>query len=920
MLQDGAGYLLVCTEHGIFTYDGRRFVNLGPDQGLRQGGFVNGLSLTATGRIAVGFADELLVSDRAADPSHPPSTLAFHPVRHPGISLFDDRLHRFAPWQDGLVLLAGADTVKVVVPGGGSPHVGSMGYDLDEQKLLQGAVSVFSVGGQLWEAFADGRLCLANPGAVECYAKADGLVGGPWIDVIGGPDGQVLARSASSVATFDPLSGRWSVVDLPDQGDRYLKYLGLFRTPGGELVTQAEHGLAIFRNNQWQAVDVEGGAPSGTIVSAMSDGTGQFWLQVLGRGLVRWVGYGQWETIEKADGLSDGFPWISVRLPGGSMWVATDTGINEIVRQGSHLRVGRVIEGTSFALAVGQHGELWSSFGLRGARIFDPSGRLIAGLNVPPVDAMVPDHDDRVWLGTEAGLFRVDGRPGRTLRAVPAGSPPVPVPDLIRDGSGGVLYLSGGRLRHRHADGQDGPVGGDWPTGGFQPLAMAADHDGLLWIGGPGGLFRFSISNDHISSYQLIPTAQTQSNSILAIMVDHRGWVWAGTTLGVSVFDGERWVSVDADGGLLSNDVDQGGLREDPDGSVWIATSHGLSHLLQPDWLFTDHPITAVVSGAMLGSRPVLGQTLPYTRAALAVQFGTPNYGAERSVIFRYRLSGVDAGWVETTSGVVRYPFVPPGRHLLTVVGYDALSHRVSPPASLMVDIAYPWWRQWWSETLWVLAGLGLFYGATRLRFRRILAHQTKLERHVAAATEQLRYQAAHDSLTGLLNRCEIEKRLAATLSGGSAGDEMIVALVDVDHFKAVNDNHGHLGGDDVLRAIGRLISRAVREGEHAGRYGGEEILLLLDDSDGSGAERVLDLHRAIRHDTFKAAGTSIHVTCSIGVAWAAAGDDWESLVGRADDALYEAKSGGRDRVVESRRTDPAIRSVASSRSKPGPA
>ena len=371
-------------------------------------------------------------------------------------------------------------------------------------------------------------------------------------------------------------------------------------------------------------------------------------------------------------------------------------------------------------------------------------------------------------------------------------------------------------------------------------------------------------------------------------------------------------MSLDTDSGLVANDVDEGGLREDPDGSVWITTSQGVSHLLDPRWVFTGHPAQVMVSGATLGSRPVTGR-MPYSKEALSVQFGTPSYGAERSVTFHYRLSGVDARTEESSSGLVHYPFVPPGRHVLSVAAYDEMTHQTSAPASFVIDIAYPWWNRWWAEAMWAAGALGLAYCAMWLRFRAVMARQAELKRHVAQATELLRY----DGLTGLLNRREIEKHLAGQLSGASGDGETIVALLDIDHFKQVNDRYGHLGGDDVLRALGRLVLTDIWKGECAGRYGGEEFLLVLDDGDGRGAERVLHLLHTIRGTPFNAAGASIRVTCSIGLAWATPGDDWESLVGRADEALYEAKASGRDRVAErGRHEDPSSAATAGGRSR----
>ena len=72
--------------------------------------------------------------------------------------------------------------------------------------------------------------------------------------------------------------------------------------------------------------------------------------------------------------------------------------------------------------------------------------------------------------------------------------------------------------------------------------------------------------------------------------------------------------------------------------------------------------------------------------------------------------------------GAVRYPFVAPGRHMLSVIGYNEMTHRSSNPATLVVDVGFPWWRQWWSETVWALALAGLVYAAIRIRLHAVLA------------------------------------------------------------------------------------------------------------------------------------------------------------------------------------------------------
>ena len=905
LIQAPTGFMLVCTEHGVFAYDGRRFFNLGPAQGLRQGGMPLSLALLPDGRIAVGFADEVLVSDRATDAPQSPDSLVFRPVQHAGQSFYNEGMRRMTAWRDTLVLLVGEDTERVVFSPSGPARLVPMDYAPKEAAVLRRASAVFSAGGHLWEAFADGRLCKADPGMVRCYDAAEGLQGGPWFDLVGGPGGQLYARSLTAVAALAPASDRWTMMALPDQGSRYLNYktrLGLFRTPDGTLLTQTEHGVAFLRQGSWLNFPAQDGAPAGIIVSALTDENGQLWFQVFGRGLARWLGYGHWESVQRAEGLSEGIAWQTARAPGGSLWVSTDSGVDEVQRQGGALHVGRVFSGSSFAIAVGPHGKLWRSSGEAGAKVTDPQTGQNTQIDVPPVNAIVAGRGTAMWIGTLGGLFKVDDTPQSTLTPTLGRGLKTPVVSMMADEADGMIYIAAGRLRHRRSDGSDVPVGGIWPGDGFQPLALARGHGQDMWVGGAGGLYRLSLDGERVTQADLVPTEDTRSNSITAVMVDHRGWVWAGTALGVSVFDGHRWVSVDADAGLVSDDVDQLGLREDPDGSVWIVTSQGLSHLLDPGWLFADHPLSAFVSGETLADRPVLGKSLRFTRDAISFRFGTSSYGSEHSVTFRYTLSGVDAGWAETMSGLVRYPSIPPGHHVLSVVAYDELTHSASPPATLAVDICYPWWRRWWSEILWVFCVVGLAYGAICLWMRRLNARQAMLRRLVDGATRELQHQAAHDSLTGLLNRSEIEKQLANKLARMPADHQVLIGLIDIDHFKSVNDEYGHLAGDEVLRRLGGLIHGLVRSGECAGRYGGEEILLVLDDSDRRGMERTVDLHGLIRDEsTVTASGHTIHVTCSIGLASAVQGDDWESLIGRADNALYDAKASGRDKIVEGR-------------------
>ena len=904
LAEDEAGDLLISTESGVVAYDGRRFVALGAERGLRRGGEVFSVAVNASGRVAIQYPDEVYVSTGSTDAAHPATSLTFMPVAHPGVSFYSENPHRLVPWGSGFVFLSNDAALRVVGSLAGASRVEVMPYDRGEWSQLARAAGIFSIDGHLWETFVDGRVCRADPGAVACYSSADGLGSGQSFDLVGGSHGEVLARSATSVSTYDPNTNRWILTALPDQGGSYDAYrtdLGIYRAPDGSFVTQAVGGIDVLGRSGWSELTVKDGAPSGTIVSAMTDRTGQFWFHVIGRGLVHWLGFGQWSSLERSDGLSEGVSWQTARSSDGALWVTTDSGLDKVVVNGTSKTVVQVIPGSSYAIATAPTGDLLAGNKAEGYRVIHEATGASAIVRTPAVASMLSAPDRTIWIGTNTGLYRISPGSSDLLHpslVVPTGAP---ISNIKYDGKGGVYYLSGGRLRHWHAGGTNVVVAGKWTVDQLQPVTMAIARDGAIWLGGSGGLYRLVISNDRIVTLSAMPLEDTRSSTTYAIMVDHRGWLWFGTDLGITVFNGRRWVSADVDQGLLSNGVSEDGIREDRDGSVWIATDRGVSHLRDPASLFTDRPIAAVVTKASLGPHIVEDGRIPFSREPLLVELGTPNHGVERSVEFRYRMSGVDATWVTSASGVIRYPFVPPGSHELTVIADDVMTHRQSIPTILAVKIGFPWYRQSWAEAVWVLAAAAFLYVGMRFRYRSMYARQAELERRVDEATACIRHQAAHDEMTGLLVRREVEQRLAKKLEAGGGRDELVVALLDVDHFKTINDTCGHLGGDEVLRAMGRIIRRHLRADEFAGRYGGEEALLVLDDRDGEAAERVLNLHLAIRHDTFNAGGKPTRVTCSIGVAWALPGDRWETLIGRADKALYEAKHSGRDRVAESR-------------------
>lgn len=155
---------------------------------------------------------------------------------------------------------------------------------------------------------------------------------------------------------------------------------------------------------------------------------------------------------------------------------------------------------------------------------------------------------------------------------------------------------------------------------------------------------------------------------------------------------------------------------------------------------------------------------------------------------------------------------------------------------------------------------------------------------------QKLRNRVACDDLTGLLRRDEFFHRLDQMV-GTAQGSAVSVILIDIDNFKAINDHEGHLVGDHVLHRVAQVVRRCARAGAETGRFGGEEFILAIC----APAPRARALAEALRRQIQR----EVNVTVSVGVATTQSSqvDEIRGMVGRADQALYDAKNAGKNRV-----------------------
>lgn len=234
---------------------------------------------------------------------------------------------------------------------------------------------------------------------------------------------------------------------------------------------------------------------------------------------------------------------------------------------------------------------------------------------------------------------------------------------------------------------------------------------------------------------------------------------------------------------------------------------------------------------------------------------------------------------------------MPVGQHYFRIIGFKLVA---------------PWLNmatagRWAIGSLMYFGVVGLLYNFFRLRVQLKVRSEemfgllNKLEK-VDTETAHFKRLSMYDPLTGLLNRRAAEDLVNEFASHRSlVGTALIV--MDIDHFKRVNDNFGHDVGDEVLKATSAAVRQVLREGDAAIRWGGEEIMVICPKTSSEGAMRVAEkLRMEIKQLRF--AEASLNITASFGVAAIESNEGFDQTMRRADEALYQSKHGGRDRVT----------------------
>lgn len=908
LAQQSDGLLWVATQNGLFRYDGSIFTEYARPQGLTDPS-VYSLLVDAAGNVWAGTHNGLFLFDGQR----------FHEIREQGHTIRIGMNSMLASTAAGELVAATPHGLVLLEQRAGSEAWTAVDYSRRHAEVLPFKDDTDGVGfdaqGRLWFGCRSG-LCVDNtsgtgPPGVERYGVEQGVARDYYVSLFRASDGRMWARGRKHILTWRPGDVRIADVTAGfPVGGTGTVFRRFTEDAQGNILTPTARGFATWNGKQWkETVDTSLGPLEGAS-AVFSDREGALWIGTQGFGVLESLGYHRWQNYGVQQGLTSPSLLSIAEDTRGRMWFGHNRGADILVQDAvkgdvmmpsalNHEKNGQAV----VSMAASADGGMWAAtllgaiYHLNAAGVVD-FRTVLDGY----IGRILIDQAGKLWIVSNSGLFTLPGKPHRGSNPLPLTAPAlqgISITDMVIDPAEDAWVSSDHGLFRMHA-GRVTAIG--LPNGYSELETLARGGDGTWWLAGNfPGVLHIRVVGDKAYLLGTLTRPQLASDFIQYLGVDDRQRVWIGTDNGVNVLAGGKVLYLSHQDGLIWNVCEGHAFFAGSRGSVWLGTALGVSHVLHPAAALSRLPFAARIGTASYKGKDVRpGGKLPWGGGALVVHFTGITFRDNASLIYRYTLSGAatDAGM--TSQPIASFEGLGPGSYVLRVVAEDS-GHKVfSSPATLAFRLTPPWWRTLYFFALLGVLLIGLLRLLWRWRHRAMVRSQIHLAALVESRTRELEQMMLHDSLTGLRNRNAIFSALEqAYQDARSAGESLYVALIDIDHFKQVNDTYGHVAGDAVLREAAQRLSSAVRKGDMVGRYGGEEFLVVFRDATSLlDEERCEKLRRAVCEQPIPWSHHAVTVTCSIGVACIESEKETiMELLMRADAALYRAKQLGRNRV-----------------------
>ncbi len=564
--------------------------------------------------------------------------------------------------------------------------------------------------------------------------------------------------------------------------------------------------------------------------------------------------------------------------------------------------------------------------------------------------SIVPAGQGRFWLGTPGfGLALFDPATWRAQTYRHQADQPASLMDdtinaLLLDGDrglwvgthrGGLDYLDFQSGEFRHAlHNPDNPFSLSDNT----VFSLYRDRQGRLWVGTLSGLNRYDPDLRGFRAYHLADGLPNET--VYAILEDESGFLWLSTARGLARLDpaSGKVLTYTVEDGLQSNQFNLYSAFRAPDGELLFGGPGGLNASYPERLTHNETPPAIVFTGFSLFNQPspvgseVLPQdintlteiSLAYDQNVFSIEFAALDYQNPTQNRYQYKLEGFDRDWLPAGEHrSATYTNLNPGTYTFLVRASNNDGVWGEKPRAIHIVIRPPWWQSQVFYGLMLAALGGLVLGIIRWRTAEMRRRTRELERAVEDRTHELSETnrklaeeieerinvqrelerlVSTDPLTGVFNRRFFFASLDEEFDQGypPVRRRYAIILLDVDHFKNINDRYGHLVGDQALVTVADTLRKYVRVRDIVARYGGEEFVIYMPDTAAGEARAVAErIRRMIEEQTLFLHGFA--VTVSMGIAVKAFEDEaipFDEVLRRADTALYAAKHRGRNCVV----------------------
>ena len=493
--QTQSGALFVNTESRAFFFDGQRFLALGEAQGITGSTSLTYLATSRDRHMIVGSqVGRLLVAEDA-------DRLTYQKLKFAEIRPLSAGLTNFGimtPYADGMVVETERNFTYLDLHDPKRITVTTLPPELAAaDTVLRQAVTILGNGRELWGTMPDGTICVVGASGSRCWATGDGLPREHWGGLARTASGEIVARSVYHMVWLNRAATHISrIIGLPDPSAALYGLAAasqsIVATPGGDLLTQTEHGFAILRGDRWAEFSIGSTAASATVSALFIDQVGSLWLGAFELGLIQYFNYDSTESWTAGSGLSSNVVW-SVARDRDQTYVGTDAGLN-VMRGGSRPLPAFESRSTQ-SVAIGRPGSVWLCMADGTLMHVDAQSGRSKTWSTPVASNVHVDRQGNVWLATGKGLYLTHDDETAS-DPVLIGESTLSVTDLSVDPDGGIWLTGNGGLWHKPVGGPLVEIVTDWHEQAVKPEIVQHTPGGPVWVGTMDGLFRVDVQGE----------------------------------------------------------------------------------------------------------------------------------------------------------------------------------------------------------------------------------------------------------------------------------------------------------------------------------------------------------------------------------------------------------------------------------------